>query len=154
LSANVALGWYGDEVDEERVTEAVRLAGLEDVITALPDGLETVVGERGVRLSGGQLQRVGLARALYTGPSVLVLDEATSNLDQSTEHRIVETLAALQGGVTMIVVTHRTASVRHCDRILYLENGAIRAAGTFDEVRAKVPEFDGAIPPVTLVEVG
>ena len=74
-----------------------------------------------MRLSGGQRQRVGLARALYTRPSVLVLDEATSNLDQATEHRIVETLAALQGGVTMIVVTHRTASVRHCDRIVYLE---------------------------------
>jgi ATP-binding cassette, subfamily B, bacterial PglK len=94
-----------------------------------------------VRLSGGQRQRVGLARALYTRPSVLVLDEATSNLDQATERRIVETLAALRGGVTMIVVTHRTASVRHCDRVLYLEQGAIRASGTFDEIEESVPEF-------------
>ena len=111
-----------------------------------PNGLETLVGERGVRLSGGQRQRVGLARALYTRPSVLVLDEATSNLDQATEHRIVETLAALQGGVTMIVVTHRTASVRRCDRIVYLESGSIRAEGTFDQVRASVPEFDEPQP--------
>ena len=133
LRANVALGWYGDEIDDERVREAIRLAGLDDVVAGLPDGLDTIVGERGVRLSGGQRQRVGLARALYTRPSVLVLDEATSNLDQATEHRIVETLAALRGGVTMIVVTHRQASVRHCDRLLYLEGGRVRALGTFDE---------------------
>ncbi len=142
LRANVALGWYGNEIDDDRVAEAIRLAGLEDVVTALPDGPQTLVGERGVRLSGGQRQRVGLARALYTRPSVLVLDEATSNLDQATERRIVETLAGLQGGVTIIFVTHRIASVRHCDRILYVENGKVRASGTFAEVRAVVPELD------------
>jgi ATP-binding cassette, subfamily B, bacterial PglK len=141
LRANVALGWYGDEIDEARVGEAVHLAGLDDVVAGLPNGVETIVGERGVRLSGGQRQRVGLARALYTRPTVLVLDEATSNLDQATERRIVETLAALQGGVTMIVVTHRQASVRFCDRLLYLERGRVRALGSFDEIRAAVPEF-------------
>jgi ABC-type multidrug transport system fused ATPase/permease subunit len=154
LRANVALGWYGDEIDDELVDEAVRLAGLEDVVAALPNGLETVLGERGVRLSGGQRQRVGLARALYTRPSVLVLDEATSNLDQATEHRIVETLAALQGGVTMIVVTHRTASVRYCDRLVYLEKGSVRMAGTFDELRAGVPEFDHPAPAVRVAQIG
>jgi ABC-type multidrug transport system fused ATPase/permease subunit len=141
LRANVALGWFGDEIDEVRVLEATHLAGLDDVVTGLPSGIDTVVGERGVRLSGGQRQRVGLARALYTRPSVLVLDEATSNLDQATEYRIVETLAALRGGVTMIVVTHRQASVRYCDRLLYLELGRVRALGTFEEIRAAVPEF-------------
>lgn len=153
LRANVALGWYGDEIDDERVIESIRLAGLEDVVAALPDGLQTIVGERGVRLSGGQRQRVGLARALYTRPSVLVLDEATSNLDQGTERRIVETLAALPGGTTMIVVTHRMASVRRCDRILYLDAGVIRAEGTFDELRASVPEFEepGVLPRVASV---
>lgn len=154
LRANVALGWYGDDIDDELVVEAVRLAGLEDVVAALPHGLETVLGERGVRLSGGQRQRVGLARALYTRPSVLVLDEATSNLDQATEHRIVESLAALQGGVTMIVVTHRTASVRHCNRLVYLEQGSIRMAGTFDELRAAVPEFDEPAPPARVARTG
>ena len=146
LRANVALGWTGDEIDDERVVESLRLAGLEEVVAALPDGLETLLGERGVRLSGGQRQRVGIARALYTEPSVLVLDEATSNLDQTTEHRIVETLASLHGGVTMIVVTHRTASVRHCDQIVYLEDGHVRKAGTFDEISAAVPEFDEPRP--------
>ncbi|HEU5372025.1 MAG TPA: ABC transporter ATP-binding protein [Gaiellaceae bacterium] len=141
LRANVALGWYGGEIDEARVLDAIHLAGLDDVVAGLPNGVDTVVGERGVRLSGGQRQRVGLARALYTRPSVLVLDEATSNLDQATEHRIVETLAELRGGVTMIVVTHRQASVRHCDRLLYLEHGRVRAIGTFDEIHAAVPEF-------------
>ena len=154
LRANVALGWYGDDIDDERVLEAVRLAGLDEVVAALPDGTETMLGERGVRLSGGQRQRVGIARALYTRPSVLVLDEATSNLDQATEHRIVETLASLRGGVTMVVVTHRTSSVRHCDRIVYLEGGGVRSAGTFDEVKAAVPEFDESSPPVRLAQMG
>jgi ABC-type multidrug transport system fused ATPase/permease subunit len=147
LRANVALGWYGAEIDDDAVADAVRLAGLTDVITALPNGVGTVVGERGVRLSGGQRQRVGIARALYTRPSVLVLDEATSNLDQPTEHRIVDTLAKLQGGgLTMIIVTHRTESVRHCDRLFYLEQGAIRAVGTFAEVEQSVPEFNRPAP--------
>jgi ABC-type multidrug transport system fused ATPase/permease subunit len=146
LRANVALGWYGDEVDDERVREAIRLAELDDVVAHLPEGLDTRVGERGVRLSGGQRQRVGLARALYTMPSVLVLDEATSNLDQVTERQIVETLTGLQGGVTMIVVTHRIATVRNCDRILYLQNGTALALGTFAELRDAVPEFEPAPP--------
>ena len=154
LRANVALGWYGDEIDDQSVIDAIRLAGLEHVVAELPDGLETVVGERGVRLSGGQRQRVGLARALYTRPGVLVLDEATSNLDQATEHRIVETLAALRGGVTMIVVTHRAASVRDCDRLHYLESGIIRVAGTFDEIRTAVPEFDRPAIPRAVAQVG
>jgi ATP-binding cassette subfamily C protein len=142
LRANVALGWYGDEMDGRRVLEAVRLAGLDEVVARLPQGLDTRLGERGVRLSGGQRQRVGLARALYTRPSVLMLDEATSNLDQVTERQIVETLTALQGGVTMIVVTHRVATVRNCDRILYLEAGEVRALGGFADVCGEVPELD------------
>jgi len=141
LRVNVALGWPDDEVDDERVAGALTLAGLDDVVAALPDGRETVVGERGVRLSGGQRQRVGLARALYTRPSVLVLDEATSNLDHTTEQRIIETLAALRGGVTMIVVTHRIPSVRYCDRLVYVERGRIRAVGSFADVGAEVPEL-------------
>jgi ATP-binding cassette, subfamily B, bacterial PglK len=144
LRANVALGWQGDQINEDRVLDALRLAELDDVVADLPQGLDTAVGERGVRLSGGQRQRVGLARALYTQPSVLVLDEATSNLDQLTERQIVETLTALRGGVTMIVVTHRLATVRNCDRVLYLEDGAQRAVGSFEGVSAAIPEFDAS----------
>lgn len=152
LRANVGLGWYGDEIDDARVREAIRLAELDDVVARLPNGLDTPVGERGVRLSGGQRQRVGLARALYTLPSVLVLDEATSNLDQVTERQIVDTLTALRGGVTMIVVTHRVATVRNCDRVLYLEGGKVRALGTFDEVCGSVPEFNVGEPAVKLAQ--
>jgi ATP-binding cassette, subfamily B, bacterial PglK len=152
LTSNVALGWYGDEVDRARVEMVVTLAGLDDVVALLPDDYDTVLGERGVRLSGGQRQRVGLARALYTQPSVLVLDEATSNLDQETERRIVDTLAELQGGITMVIVTHRIASVRHCDRLVYLERGVVRAAGTFEHVRAVVPGFDDPPPPLRLAQ--
>jgi len=143
LRANIALGWRGDDIDDDAILEAVHLAELEDVVANLPNGLETTVGERGVRLSGGQRQRVGLARALYTRPSVLVLDEATSNLDRVTEARIAETLGRLPGGVTMIIVSHRISTVRNCDRILCLEDGTIRTIGTFVEVAAIVPELLG-----------
>lgn len=143
LRANVALGWRGDDIDDEVVLEALHLAELDDVLANLPDGLETVVGERGVRLSGGQRQRVGIARALYTRPSVLVLDEATSNLDHATETRIVETLARLAADVTMIIVAHRVSTVSHCGRVICLEDGTVRTTGTFAEVAAAVPELFG-----------
>lgn len=152
LRANVALGWYSDDVDEERVLEAIRLAELSDVVAGLPDGLETRVGERGVRLSGGQRQRVGLARALYTRPSVLVLDEATSNLDQVTERQIVDTLTELRGGLTMIVVTHRIATVRNCDRILHIEEGSMRALGDFEAVCG--PTLEGDVAPRQIAGAG
>jgi ATP-binding cassette, subfamily B, bacterial PglK len=134
LRANVALGWRGDEIDDETVAEAIRLAQLDDVVRDLPDGVETKVGERGIRLSGGQRQRVGLARALYIRPSVLVLDEATSSLDTATEQRIVDTLTGLEGTLTKIVVTHRTSTVRDCDHILYLERGTGHSIGNLDEL--------------------
>jgi ABC-type multidrug transport system fused ATPase/permease subunit len=140
LRANVALGWRGDEIDDEAVTEAIRLAQLEDVVRELPDGVETKVGERGIRLSGGQRQRVGLARALYVKPTVLVLDEATSSLDTATERRIVDTLAALEGQLTTIVVTHRIPTVRYCDRILYLEHGSARMIGPYNELTAFIAD--------------
>jgi ABC-type multidrug transport system fused ATPase/permease subunit len=136
LRANVALGWLGDDIDDEAVEEAIRLAHLDDLVRELPAGLETAVGERGVRLSGGQRQRLGLARALYVRPTVLILDEATSNLDTATEQRIVATLDELRNGLTTIVVTHRISTVRDCDRIIYLERGAIRASGSFEDLTA------------------
>lgn len=142
LAANVALGWRGADIDAARVAEAIALAELGEVVAALPEGLETVVGERGVRLSGGQRQRVGLARALYTRPTVLVLDEATSNLDQTTERRIVDTLDRLRGGLTIIMVTHRLASVRRCDHVLLLQDGMVAAAGTLDDVQAALSRVE------------
>ena len=111
-------------------------------------GLDTVVGERGVRLSGGQRQRIGLARALYRRPRVLVLDEATSALDNVTEHEIAMTLGALQGTLTIVIVAHRLSTVRHADTLVFLKDGQIDAEGTFEEVRATSSDF------ARLVELG
>ena len=134
LVANITFGEANEVVSAERIDEAVRLAQLEDVVGALPDGLETMLGERGVNLSGGQRQRVGLARALYRRPRILVLDEATSALDNETERKISDALQSLHGTLTMVVVAHRLSTVRSCDRILYLDNGRVSGLGTFDEL--------------------
>jgi ABC-type multidrug transport system fused ATPase/permease subunit len=134
LAANIIFGNADETVSEERISEAVRLAQLDDVVSALPEGLTTRLGERGVRLSGGQKQRVGLARALYREPQVLILDEATSALDNETERKISEALRTLHGQLTMVVIAHRLSTVRSCDRILYLDSGRIAGLGTFDEL--------------------
>jgi ABC-type multidrug transport system fused ATPase/permease subunit len=151
LRVNVALGWRGDDIDDEAVEDAIRQAQLEEVVRELPAGLETIVGERGVRLSGGQRQRLGLARALYTQPTVLVLDEATSNLDAATEKLIVETLSRLRRELTTIFVTHRIPTVKDCDRILYLEKGAVRFTGTFDDLEAFMAGSNDADRPDPIV---
>jgi ATP-binding cassette, subfamily B, bacterial PglK len=148
LRANIAFGEGDHDVDPERIGEVVELAQLHDVVAELPEGLDTVIGERGVRLSGGQRQRIGIARALYLRPKLLVLDEATSALDNETEQRITETITRLHGRMTMIIVAHRLSTVRHCDRLLFLHQGAVEAVGTFDEVRARSPRF------ARLVELG
>ena len=140
LRANVALGWQGPDIDDEAVRQAIALAQLENFVASLPDGLDTVVGERGVRISGGQRQRVGIARALYVRPSVLVLDEATSNLDAETERRIVEALASLRSRMTMFIVTHRLSTIGDCDDVFYLDAGLIRARG-FDAVGELAPKL-------------
>jgi ATP-binding cassette, subfamily B, bacterial PglK len=110
-------------------------------VASLPEGLQTMVGEDGTRLSGGQRQRLGLARALYGKPSVVVFDEATSALDNETEAKIIETIEGLHGALTMITVAHRLSTLRHCDRIYFMDGGRVRAAGTFDELQQTVPEF-------------
>lgn len=140
LRANIAFG-SPDEIDRERVAECVRAAQLEDLVAALPHGLDTQVGERGSRLSGGQRQRVGIARALYTDPRLIVLDEATSALDNDTERRLTETIEALSGQVTRIVVAHRLSTVRNCDQLVFLRAGRVESRGTFDEVARDNPHF-------------
>ena len=139
---NVALAMDPGSVSDDQIWEALRRAQAADFVQALPDGLNTSIGERGVRLSGGQRQRIGLARGLLTSPSVLVLDEATSALDAETEHAIAESIASLSGSVTAIVIAHRLATVRRVDAVAYLEDGYLRAYGSFDEVRNLVPAFD------------
>lgn len=139
---NVALGLPVDAIDDDMVWEALTRAHLADFLRDQRDGLDTYIGERGVRLSGGQRQRLGIARALYTRPRLLVLDEATSSLDAETEQAIIQTLDELEGEVTTITVAHRLATVMRADQLLYLEQGRIVARGRFEEVRSAVPDFD------------
>jgi ABC-type multidrug transport system fused ATPase/permease subunit len=134
LRRNIAIGIADKEIDEAAIVEALNSAQLSDFVASLPDGLDTVVGERGVRLSGGQRQRIGIARALYHRPSVLVLDEATSSLDTETEKGVMQAVQALQGDKTVIIVAHRLSTVEYCDRLYRLDAGRIVDEGTFDEV--------------------
>jgi ABC-type multidrug transport system fused ATPase/permease subunit len=134
LRRNIAIGIADTEIDEVAIVEALKSAQLEDFVASLPEGLDTVVGERGVRLSGGQRQRIGIARALYHRPSVLVLDEATSSLDTETEHGVMQAVQVLQGDKTVIIVAHRLSTVEYCDRLYRLDAGRIVDEGTFDEV--------------------
>ncbi|MDO9485515.1 MAG: ABC transporter ATP-binding protein [Actinomycetota bacterium] len=141
IRENVALGLPLYAIDDDRVWEALRAARLDAFLKDSREGLDTIVGESGVRLSGGQRQRLGIARALYTRPRLMVLDEATSALDAETERAIVDTLQELEGEVTIVTVAHRLATVRHCDLVVYLESGSVVARGSFDEVIAAVPNF-------------
>ena len=125
LRRNVALGLFDEEIDESAVKRAVHSAQLDTFIDELPDGLDTVVGERGVRLSGGQRQRIGIARALYHDPGILVLDEATSALDTVTESQVMAAVNALKNDKTIVIVAHRLSTVEHCERIFRLEKGKI-----------------------------
>lgn len=130
LRRNVAFGVPDAEIDDAAVWRAVRAAQIERTVNELSDGLDTVVGERGVRLSGGQRQRIGIARALYHDPAVLVLDEATSSLDTETERGVMDTVRALQGDKTLIVVAHRLSTVASCDRLFRLADGCVIEEGS------------------------
>jgi ABC-type multidrug transport system fused ATPase/permease subunit len=127
LRRNVAFGLPDQEIDEASVVRAIRAAQLDEFVGSLPQGLDTIVGERGIRLSGGQRQRIGIARALYHDPAVLVLDEATSALDTATEHGVMQAVTALQGSKTVLIVAHRLSTVAHCERLYRLEQGRIVA---------------------------
>ena len=129
LRNNVAFGIPSDQIDEGAVARAVQAAQLDTFLANQPHGLDTVVGERGVRLSGGQLQRIGIARALYHDPSVLVLDEATSALDTLTEKGVMDSVEALQGSKTLLIVAHRLSTVEHCSRLYQLDRGRVIAEG-------------------------
>lgn len=124
IRSNIAFGDTG-EIDDERVWEALRQAQLEEFIRGLEDGLDTVIGEAGVRLSGGQRQRIGIARALYRRPEVLVLDEATSALDSGTEAAVMEAIDHLQGKLTMFIIAHRLSTIQNCDVVYRVENGHV-----------------------------
>lgn len=141
IRANIALGLPAREINDDRVWSALERAHLAEFVGSLPMGLDSQVGELGLLLSGGQRQRLGLARALYCEPRLLILDEATSALDAETENAISSALSNLAGSVTLVIIAHRLSTVRHCDQLIYLEHGEVRAAGTFDEVRKASVDF-------------
>ncbi len=153
LRRNIALGLDDHQIDESRVLQAVRLAALDEFVRELRAGLDTVVGENGVRVSGGQRQRIGIARALYTDPYVLVLDEATSSLDRETEQAIMRAIESLRGRKTLIIIAHRLSTVCGCDRLFFLKKGRLADSGTFDELSRRnadfrrLPELDHLVEP-------
>jgi len=142
IRENVALGFPIDVATDDLVWEALRIAHLDEFVKALPEQLDAGVGEKGARISGGQRQRLGIARAMFTSPKLLVLDEATSSLDGETESAITEAIQQLKGSITVIIIAHRLSTVRDADHVLYMDRGAITASGSFEEVRLQVPDFD------------
>ncbi|MDX1756685.1 MAG: ABC transporter ATP-binding protein [Marinobacter sp.] len=131
---NVAFGVPISEIDQQKVIRALELSHLSDLISTLPQGLDTIVGERGVFLSGGQRQRIGIARALYQNPDILVLDEATSALDGISEKLVMDSIHRISGQKTIIIVAHRLATIKECDVIFLLDKGRVLDSGTFDEL--------------------
>lgn len=139
LRDNIALGVPVDEVDEKALAEAIRVAQIEDFIDGLPEGTNSHLGEQTDGLSGGQIQRIGVARALYTRPRLLVLDEATSALDAETEASITDSLYQLGGRVTTIVVAHRLSTVQHADTVFVIDKGKLVASGKLRDLERDVP---------------
>lgn len=125
IRVNVAFGLLKTEIDDDKVWKALEEAQLDSFVRSLPDGLDTTIGERGIRISGGQRQRIGIARALYINPEILIFDEATSALDNETEAAIMESINHLHGKKTMVIIAHRLTTIKSCDIVYRVENGTI-----------------------------
>lgn len=142
IAENIALGGNGSGINMDKVRSCARIAQIDDfVMEDLEFGYETEVGERGVRLSGGQLQRIGIARALYSDPDVLVFDEATSALDTSTERKVMRSIRLSAKKKTIILITHRLASAEACDNLFFIEAGAVKFQGTYSQMLENIPEI-------------
>lgn len=141
LRRNIALGVSRQEIDESALWDAVEMAQLNDLVTNLPNGLDTRVGEHGALLSGGQRQRVAIARALYRDPSVLVLDEGTSALDNQTEREVMQSLQGLRLTKTLIIVAHRLSTIEKCDRVMFVDQGRVAGVGSYDELYVENAAF-------------
>ena len=142
LRRNVPFGLPGADIDDSAVWRALRIAGLQGFVERLPHGLDTVLGERGVQISGGELQRIAIARALYPDPAVLAFDEATSSLDVRTETDVMTSIRDLQRSKTIIIVSHRQTTIAHCDRIYALDRGRLDG----DDRAPERQGADGGIP--------
>ena len=148
VAANIAFGVNAREIDQQAVERAAKIANLHEFVSNdLPQRYATTVGERGVRLSGGQRQRIGIARALYHNPKVLILDEATSALDNLTEQAVMEAVNNLGHDITIIVIAHRLSTVKKCNQIYLLEQGEVKASGTYDELTRRNLQFAAMVNP-------
>ena len=125
IPRNIAFGVDDEQIDEEKMQSAISQAQLKELIGSLSKGLETEIGERGIRLSGGQRQRIGIARALYNEPQILILDEATSALDNDTEKAVMEAIESLHGKMTLIIIAHRLSTIENCDFVYEVKDGSI-----------------------------
>jgi ATP-binding cassette, subfamily B, bacterial PglK len=134
LLRNVAFGVPDHLIDHKQMQLALEAAQLVELVQRLPQGVNTVVGERGMRLSGGQRQRVGIARALYHDRQILILDEATAALDNETESLVSDAVKALGGQKTLIIIAHRLTTIKHCDRVYLMDSGKIIKTGSYETV--------------------
>jgi ABC-type multidrug transport system fused ATPase/permease subunit len=142
IRENVGLGYPMEEITDELLKSALKISHLEDFVSKLPGGADAQVGERGALISGGQRQRLGIARAMFTRPHILVLDEATSSLDSETESSISDAIQGLRGSTTVVMIAHRLSTIKDADQVIYLAEGKVIAHGSFDYVREAVPDFD------------
>jgi len=134
IKRNIAFGLPDHEIDEIKLNNAIKASQLSELIENLPEGVNTVVGEHGTRLSGGQRQRIGIARALYNNPQVLIMDEATSSLDNTTERFVIEAIDNLKGERTILTIAHRLTTVKNCDHIFFMKNGRVIDQGSYDQL--------------------
>jgi len=142
ISENIALGISKSDIDERAIRESLDKTGMLEFVDSLPNGLHTQVGERGVFLSGGQMQRIALSRAFFEKPELLILDEATSALDSTSEEAITDSMSKLPKTLTTLVIAHRLSTIKDFDRVIYIKSGEILGQGTFEEVRKQVKDFD------------
>jgi ABC-type bacteriocin/lantibiotic exporter with double-glycine peptidase domain len=139
---NIALGYPPNLYPDKLIWDALKVAKLDHFVGSLPNGLDSKVGEGGATISGGQKQRLGIARAMFTKPKLLVLDEATSSLDSQTEEEVSLAIKSLRGEVTVIMIAHRLSTVKSADSVVYLDKGTVISMGSFEKVRTVVSDFD------------
>ena len=142
IRQNVEVGYETQTDNYKHIMYSLEVAQLKDEISTFTDGLNTIVGERGDKISGGQRQRLGIARAIFSSPRLIVFDESTNALDGSTEQKLTDSIYKLSGNATIILVAHRVATIKNADLVVYMESGRVKASGTFNEVRNMLPEFD------------
>ena len=142
IAENIAVSESPDEIDVPKIWAALESAQLSDYIRQLPEGIDSHIGENGSHISGGQKQRLGIARALYSNPRLLVLDEATSAMDGQTEFEISTAIAGLRGDTTVVMIAHRLSTVQNADLVVYMAEGAVVASGSFVDLKSKVPDFE------------